>query len=349
MPGSASPYPVARKVDEVDDYHGVKVADPYRWLEDPTPPETALGRGARTRSPSRFLDTIPEREAIRERLTELWNYERYGVPVARAAATSISATTGCRTRASSTSSDPLDGEPRVLLDPNTLSHGRHGRPDRHRAVSDDGKLLAYGLASAGSDWQEWRVRDVDTGRDLAGPAQVGQVLRRRLDPRRPAASSTAATTSRARAQPARGGQLLPEALLPPARHAAVATTSSSTSGRTRRSGASAPTSPRTAATWSSTSGKGTRPKNRILYKDLEASRARSVELLVDDFDADVRLHRQRRPGLLVPDRPRRAARPGDRHRHARRRTASTGRRSSPRRGDARERVAPSATASSLTT
>jgi len=78
--GVALTYPVARKVDVVDDYHGTKVADPYRWLEDPSSPGYQEWIDAENALTQRFLATIPDRPALRERLTELWDYERYDVP-----------------------------------------------------------------------------------------------------------------------------------------------------------------------------------------------------------------------------------------------------------------------------
>ena len=77
---SAFAYPPARTVDVVDDYHGTRVADPYRWLEDADAPDTAAWVEAENQLTFGFLADIPEREAIKERLTRLWNYERYGVP-----------------------------------------------------------------------------------------------------------------------------------------------------------------------------------------------------------------------------------------------------------------------------
>ena len=73
-------YPAARKSDQVDDYHGTKVADPYRWLEDLDSAETAKWVEAQNKLTFGFLNSIPQRTAIRERLTKLWNYEKFGVP-----------------------------------------------------------------------------------------------------------------------------------------------------------------------------------------------------------------------------------------------------------------------------
>ena len=162
---SAYAYPSARTVEVVDDYHGTKVADPYRWLEDADAPDTAAWVTAENELTFGFLEKVPERAAIKERLTKLWNYERYGIPSKQGGAYFFSKNDGLQNQAVLYVSKSLAGEPRVLLDPNTLSQ------DGTIAlsgidVSEDGKLMAYQLAVAGSDWNEIRVRDVATGKDL---------------------------------------------------------------------------------------------------------------------------------------------------------------------------------------
>ena len=128
-----------------------RVADPYRWLERSTTPQTrAVDRGARTRSRSRIWKRFRRERTIKKRLTELWNYERYDTAGASAAdAISICATTACRTRACCTWRSRSTRQPRVLLDPNTLSK------DATIALgefvpSPDGKLLAYSLSDGGT-------------------------------------------------------------------------------------------------------------------------------------------------------------------------------------------------------
>ena len=201
-PNTAAPpsYPAARQGDHVDDYHGTKVADPYRWLEDPDSPETRAWVEAENKVTFAYLAKIPQREAIRKRLTKLWDYEKYGVPTTAAGGISTPATTACRTRACSTRPTRSTAN---RANCSTPTRSQPTAPWRSRGIeiSDDGKLLAYGLATAGSDWQEWRVRDVDTGKDLRRSLEVGQVLA--ASPGRPTAraSSTAATTSRRPATP----------------------------------------------------------------------------------------------------------------------------------------------------
>ena len=158
-------YPAAHRVNQTDDYHGTKVADPYRWLEDPSSPESRAWIEAENKLTFAWLEGIPQRARIRERLTELWNYERYGVPMHRGNEYLFGRNDGLQNQSVLYATQSLADPPRVLLDPNTLSaEGTVALTGTE--LSDDGRLLAYGLAAAGSDWQEWKVRDVVTGRDL---------------------------------------------------------------------------------------------------------------------------------------------------------------------------------------
>ncbi len=158
-------YPKAKTVDQVDDYHGVKVADPYRWLEDTDSAETHDWVEAENKLTFSYLDQIPYRGAIRDRLTKLWNYERFTVPQQRGGRYFYQHNNGLQNQNVLLVAESLNAEPRELLDPNTLSSDGTVALSG-MAVTDDGKLLAYGTASSGSDWQEWHVRDVDTGKDL---------------------------------------------------------------------------------------------------------------------------------------------------------------------------------------
>jgi prolyl oligopeptidase len=158
-------YPESRRVEQVDDYHGLKVADPYRWLEDPDSAETRAWVAAQNKVTSSYLAATPDLEGIRKRLTELWNYERYSVPVKQGGRYFFSKNDGLQNQNVLYWLDRLDGTPKILIDPNTLSDdGTVALVGT--TVSENGKLLAYGLSSAGSDWQEWRVREVETGKDL---------------------------------------------------------------------------------------------------------------------------------------------------------------------------------------
>jgi prolyl oligopeptidase len=158
-------YPKAKTVDQVDDYHGTKVADPYRWLEDTDSADTAAWVEAENKLTFSYLDKIPYRGAIRERLLKLWNYERFTVPQQHGGRYFYQHNDGLQNQNVLLVAESLNAEPRVLLDPNTLSSdGTVALAGE--AVSDDGKRMAYGTAASGSDWTEWHVRDVDTGKDL---------------------------------------------------------------------------------------------------------------------------------------------------------------------------------------
>ncbi len=159
-------YPPTRKGDQVDDYHGVKVSDPYRWLEDLDSEETRRWVEAQNKLSFGFLNEIPSRPNLEERLTKLWNYEKYGVPFKEGGNYFYTRNSGLQNQSVLYTVTSLEGQPRVLLDPNTLSND--GTVALSGAsISDDGKLMAYSLSASGSDWQEWRVRDVASGKDLA--------------------------------------------------------------------------------------------------------------------------------------------------------------------------------------
>ncbi|HMY73728.1 MAG TPA: prolyl oligopeptidase family serine peptidase, partial [Blastocatellia bacterium] len=162
-------YPIAKKLDQTDDYHGMKVADPYRWLENPDSAETRAWVEAENKVTFDFLDQIPERARIKARLTQLWNFERYDVPFKAAGDSEryfYFKNDGLQNQNVLYTLKTLDGEAQVLLDPNKLSADGTVALSGY-AVSDDGRHLAYGLSASGSDWTEWKVREVETGRDLA--------------------------------------------------------------------------------------------------------------------------------------------------------------------------------------
>ncbi|MEQ1861982.1 MAG: prolyl oligopeptidase family serine peptidase [Chthoniobacteraceae bacterium] len=159
------PYPATRQAEVIDDYHGTKVADAYRWLEDDNSPETAAWVEAQNKVTFGFLESIPQRDAIRARLKTLWNYERFGIPHAEGGRYFFSHNSGLQNQAVLLVADAIDAEPRVLLDPNTLSTDGTVSLTGWQP-SDDGNLLAYSLSRSGADWQEWHVRDVRSGRDL---------------------------------------------------------------------------------------------------------------------------------------------------------------------------------------
>jgi prolyl oligopeptidase len=158
-------YPETRKVDQVDEYHGVKVADPYRWLEDANSPETAAWVEAQNKLTFDFLRRIPARERIRERVEQLWDYEKSGVPFKEGGRYFFSKNTGLQNQDVIFTAPSLDVEPTVLLDPNKLSADGTVSLGGYD-ISEDGKYMAYGLNASGSDWTEWRIKEVATGKDL---------------------------------------------------------------------------------------------------------------------------------------------------------------------------------------
>lgn len=158
-------YPLSRKSNQIDDYHGTKVADPYRWLEDPDSEETKAWVEAQNQVTFGYLNEISARDKIKQRLTKLWDYEKYSIPFKEGVNYFYFKNDGLQNQSVLYTLKTLDGEPRVLLDPNKLSEDGTVALSG-LSISEDGKLLAYGLSSSGSDWQEWKVRDVETGKDL---------------------------------------------------------------------------------------------------------------------------------------------------------------------------------------
>ena len=144
-----------------------------------TAPTTKAWIEAQNKVSFGYLEKIPQRAAYKERLTQLWNYERFGMPVKGGSRYFYTRNDGLQNQSVLYVADSLDGERRVLLDPATLL------ADGTAALaawipSEDGKLLAYGIQEAGSDWEQWKVRDVATGNDLCGAAQGREVGRGRL-------------------------------------------------------------------------------------------------------------------------------------------------------------------------
>lgn len=165
-PAATTPrYPATRKVGQTDVYHGVTVADPYRWLENTDAPDTKAWVEAENAVTFAYLAALPERGAIRERLTRLWNFPKYGAPFKRGRRYFYSENSGLQNQSVLYVTDAPAKPGRVLLDPNTLS--KDGTVALSAlAVSSDGRLLGYGTSASGSDWQEFHVRDVASGRDL---------------------------------------------------------------------------------------------------------------------------------------------------------------------------------------
>ncbi|MCG6962409.1 MAG: prolyl oligopeptidase family serine peptidase [Acidobacteria bacterium] len=159
-------YPEAHVGNVVETFHGTPVPDPYRWLEDVDSKETRAWIAAENKLTSSYLEGIDGRERIRARLTDLWNYERYGVPFKEGNRYFFTRNDGLQPQSVLYVTGALNAEPRVLLDPNTLSSDGTVALSGI-SVSPDGRYLAYSTSSGGSDWQEWKVREVSTGNDLA--------------------------------------------------------------------------------------------------------------------------------------------------------------------------------------
>jgi len=157
-------YPTTRKVDQVDAYFDTAVADPYRWLEDDNSAETKAWVTAQNEVTDKFLAAMPQRLPARRIYTELYNFERFGVPFSEGGRYFWSRNDGLQQQNVIYTAKSLKDTPAVALDPNGFS--KDGTVALSGMVpSRDGKLLAYGVAGAGSDWQTWRVRDLATGQD----------------------------------------------------------------------------------------------------------------------------------------------------------------------------------------
>jgi len=159
-------YPVARKIEQTDDYFGTAVSDPFRWMEEVDSAELKTWIDAENELTQEYLAKVPLREKMQRRLMELINFERYTAPERRGTRYFYSHNSGLQNQNVLYWQEGLEGEPKVLLDPNMFSE------DGTVAISsisitDDGMLAAYSIADAGSDWVKWHVRNVTTGKDLA--------------------------------------------------------------------------------------------------------------------------------------------------------------------------------------
>jgi prolyl oligopeptidase len=161
-------YPASKTVDHVDTYHGAEVKDPYRWLEDDVRTSDAV-RGwveAQNAVTMPYLAAIPEREQIEQRLTELWNFEKYGAPFKAGGRYYYQRNDGLQNQSVVWMQTSMVAQPEILLDPNSWS------TDGTVALtglsfSDDGRYVAFARSEAGSDWQSWRVMEIATRNLLA--------------------------------------------------------------------------------------------------------------------------------------------------------------------------------------
>jgi prolyl oligopeptidase len=164
--GQPLTYPPTRKAQQVDNYHGVQVADTYRWLEDDRSPETARWVKAENQLTSTYLAKIPYRHRVRARLDLLYNYAKYTPPFRRGGYLFYRKNSGLQNQSVLYVQKGLSGAARVLLDPNTLSIDGTSQLATY-SVSKDGKYLGYTVSAGGSDWQEAHVIEIATGKVLS--------------------------------------------------------------------------------------------------------------------------------------------------------------------------------------
>ncbi len=158
-------YPSAARGEQIDGYNGTLVADPYRWMEDVDAPATRAWVEAEAKLTSDYLAAIPGRDRIAQRLKEIWNFERWGAPEKHGAGWFFTHNDGLQNQSVLFMTTDPQKPARVMLDPNELS-ADGTVAFKGAGYSDDGKLMAYGLSEAGSDWETWHVREVASGKDL---------------------------------------------------------------------------------------------------------------------------------------------------------------------------------------
>ena len=169
-------YPKARKGDQIDNYSGTKVADPYRWMEETDSAETKAWIEAENKLTNSYLATIPQREKLKTRLTELTNYERFSAPNKITENLYIyTKNDGLQNQSVLYKATSINDPGTVFFDPNKILQDGTAALSGS-AFTDDGKLWAYGVAIAGSDRTEWHVMDVATGKllpDTLAPNRQG--------------------------------------------------------------------------------------------------------------------------------------------------------------------------------
>jgi prolyl oligopeptidase len=302
-------YPQTRREDVVDTLHGVKIADPYRWLEDDNSEETKGWVQAQNKVTFGYLEKLPKREEIKERLKELWNYERVGMPFERGGRWFYSHNSGLQNQAVLMTTESLEGEGKVLLDPNAMSKdGTTSLSDYE--PSEDGKLIAYGVSEAGSDWTTIRVRDIATGLDLEDVVKWVKFsgvswlkdgsgfFYSRYDEPKPGAALTAKNEFHKLYFHKLGTTQSDDTLI----YDRKDEPKWGFGGHVTEDGDYL-----IIQVWL-----GTEPKNRVFYKK-NAGDGPVVELLNER--RALLIHRQRRPSVLLPHGSERVVLPGHRHRH----------------------------------
>ena len=170
-PAAPLSYPPARRADTTDILHGTSVADPYRWMEEIDSPETQAWVAAQAAYTEDYLSKLPQRKALLERLKQLQDYDKHGLPRLIAGRLFYSRKSGLQGQSVLYWREDKPGSPEhVLLDPNTLSKDGTVAQSGYD-ITDNGRLIAYGLSEAGSDWERWKVRDVSTGKNLPDDLQ----------------------------------------------------------------------------------------------------------------------------------------------------------------------------------
>jgi prolyl oligopeptidase len=158
-------YPTTAKGDVIDTYHGTEIPDPYRWLEDDMSEETAAWVKAQNELTYSYLETIPFREALRERMTEIWDYPKMGTPNKEGDYYFYSYNTGLQNQSIIYLKRDMESKGQVFLDPNTFSEDGTVALSGY-SISNDHKYMAYGISRGGSDWREFYVKDVESGKQL---------------------------------------------------------------------------------------------------------------------------------------------------------------------------------------
>ena len=164
-PKPALTYPATTMGSVVDDFGGTKVADPYRWMESLDSPEVKPWIAAQNAVTEPFLNALPHRKTLNERLTALWDYPRVGLPSLEGGQMFYAKNSGLQRQAPIFRRDGIDKPPTLVIDPNVISEEGTVALAEYK-VSPDAKLMAYGLSEGGADWETIHLRDLGTGKDL---------------------------------------------------------------------------------------------------------------------------------------------------------------------------------------
>ncbi|MES2567323.1 MAG: prolyl oligopeptidase family serine peptidase [Bacteroidota bacterium] len=158
-------YPETKTVKQTDDYHGIKIEDPYRWLEDDNSSETKAWVESQNKTTSQYFSQITFRDKVKDRLTALWNYEKMGTIYKKGSLFFSLRNNGLQNQSVLYAQASLLADPIIVLDPNTLSNDGTTSLSG-MGISKDGKYLAYGISKAGSDWVEIHVKNIVTKEEL---------------------------------------------------------------------------------------------------------------------------------------------------------------------------------------